>query len=96
MPCPCVRGARGRGWGLGPVPGFVPSPLTLSRHVFPALRVLGSSSCMVKMCPKLPPRGTAKTSSFGGTQKHKIQKSHKKQLTGPFSFIFKKTDCPGK
>ena len=49
---------------------------------------------MVKMRPKLPLRGTAK--KFGGDLKHKNQKSCEKQLTGPFSFIFKKADCPGK
>ena len=37
-----------------------------------------------------------KNSPFGGDLKHKNQKSREKQLTGPFSFIFNKTDCPGK
>ena len=58
--------------------------------------VLGGSSCMVKMRPKLPLHGTAKNSPFGGDLKHKKQKSCEKQITGPFSFIFNKTDCPGK
>ena len=51
---------------------------------------------MVKMRPNLPLHGTAKNSPFGGDVKHKNQESHEKQLTGPFSFIFNKTDCPGK
>ena len=51
---------------------------------------------MVKMCPKLPLRGTAKKKFFWGTQKHKNRESRKKELTGPFSFIFKKTECPQK
>ena len=37
----CVRGARGRSGGLGPVPGFVSSPFPPSRPAFPALCVAG-------------------------------------------------------
>ena len=51
---------------------------------------------MVKMCPKLPLRSTPKKQFVWGTQKHKNPKSSKKHLIGPFLFIFKKTDCPGK
>ena len=50
---------------------------------------------MVKIRRKLPLRGTAKKYFFGGDLKHKNKKSCEKQLTGPFSFFFKKTDCPG-
>ena len=42
------------------------------------------------------PRHCEKIVLFGGDLKHKNQKSCEKQLTGPFSFIFNKTDCPGK
>ena len=39
--CPCVRGARGRFRGLGPVPGVVSLPFPPSRPACPALRVAG-------------------------------------------------------
>ena len=51
---------------------------------------------MVETRPKVPLHGTAKNSPFGGDLKRKNQKSREKQLTDPFSFIFNKTDCPGK
>ena len=38
---PCVRGARGRFGGLGPVPGVVSLPFPPSRPACPALRVAG-------------------------------------------------------
>ena len=38
---PCVRGARGRFGGLGPVPGVVSLPSPPSRPACPALRVAG-------------------------------------------------------
>ena len=41
MPCPCVRGARGRFEGLGPVPGVVSLPFPPSCPACPALRVAG-------------------------------------------------------
>ena len=41
VPLPCVRGARGRFRGLGPVPGVVSLPLSPSRPACPALRVAG-------------------------------------------------------
>ena len=41
LPRPCVRGARGRFGGLGPVPGFVSSPFPPSRPVCPAPCVAG-------------------------------------------------------
>ena len=41
VPRPCVRGARGRFGGLGPVPGVVSLPFFPSRPVCPALRVAG-------------------------------------------------------
>ena len=41
MPRPCVRGARGRFGGLGPVPGVVSLPFPPSRPACPALRVAG-------------------------------------------------------
>ena len=41
VPCPCVRGARGRFGGLGPVPGVVSLPFPPSRPACPALRVAG-------------------------------------------------------
>ena len=41
VPCPCVRGARGRFGGLGPVPGVVSLPFLPSRPACPALRVAG-------------------------------------------------------
>ena len=65
-------------------------------HKKEVLLGLGGSSCMVKICPKVPLRGTPKKWFLWGTRKHKNQKSSKNQLIGPFSFIFKKTDCPGK
>ena len=39
--CPCVRGARGRFGGLGPVPGVVSLPFPPSVPPCPALRVAG-------------------------------------------------------
>ena len=41
VPRPCVRGARGRSGGLGPVPGVVSLPFPPSRPACPALRVAG-------------------------------------------------------
>ena len=41
VPRPCVRGARGRFGGLGPVPGVVSPPFPPSRPAFPALCVAG-------------------------------------------------------
>ena len=41
VPRPCVRGARGRFGGFGPVPGVVPLPFPPSRPASPALRVAG-------------------------------------------------------
>ena len=41
VPRPCVRGARSRFGGLGPVPGVVSLPLPPSRPACPALRVAG-------------------------------------------------------
>ena len=41
MPPPCVRGARGWFWGLGPVPGVVSPPFPPSRLACPALCVAG-------------------------------------------------------
>ena len=41
VPRPCVRGARGRFGGLGPVPGVVSLPFPPSRPVCPALCVAG-------------------------------------------------------
>ena len=41
VPRPCVRGARGRLGGLGPVPGVVSLPFPPSRPACPALRVAG-------------------------------------------------------
>ena len=41
VPRPCVRGARGRFRGLGPVPGAVSLPFPPSRPACPALRVAG-------------------------------------------------------
>ena len=41
VPCPCVRGARGRFGGFGPVPGVVSLPFPPSCPAFPALRVAG-------------------------------------------------------
>ena len=41
VPRPCVRGARGRFGGLGPVPGIVSLPFSPSRPACPALRVAG-------------------------------------------------------
>ena len=41
VPHPCVRGARGRFGGLGPVPGVVSLPFPPSRPAFPALRLAG-------------------------------------------------------
>ena len=41
VPRPCVRGARGRLWGLGPVPGVVSLPFPPSCPACPALRVAG-------------------------------------------------------
>ena len=41
VPLPCVRGARGRFGGLGPVPGVVSLPFPPSRPACPALRVAG-------------------------------------------------------
>ena len=41
VPRPCVRGARGRFGGLGPVPGVVSLPFPPSRPACPALRVAG-------------------------------------------------------
>ena len=42
MPCSCMRGARGRSAGLGPVPGFVSFPIPLSRPRSP--RCISGSS----------------------------------------------------
>ena len=42
------------------------------------------------------PRHCEKIVLLGGNPKHKNQKSCEKQLTGPFSFIFKKNRLPGK
>ena len=44
VPRPCVRGARGRFGGLGPVPGVVSLPFPPSRPACPALRVSGIPS----------------------------------------------------
>ena len=41
VPCPCVRGARGRLGGFGPVPGVVSLPFPPSRPACPPLRVAG-------------------------------------------------------
>ena len=41
VPRPCVRGARGRFVGFGPVPGVVSLPFPPSRPMCPALRVAG-------------------------------------------------------
>ena len=41
VPRPCVRGARGRFGGFGPVPGVVSLPFPPSRPACPALRVAG-------------------------------------------------------
>ena len=41
VPCPCVRGARGRFGGLRPVPGVVSLLFPPSRPACPALRVAG-------------------------------------------------------
>ena len=41
VPFPCVRGARGRFGGLGPVPGVVYLPFPPSRPACPALLVAG-------------------------------------------------------
>ena len=41
VPHPCVRGARGRLGGFGPVPGVVSLPFPPSRPTCPALRVAG-------------------------------------------------------
>ena len=41
VPCPCVRGARGRFGGLGLVPGVVSLPFPPSRPACPELRVAG-------------------------------------------------------
>ena len=41
VPRPCVRGARGRFGGLGPVPGVLSHPFPSSRPACPALRVAG-------------------------------------------------------
>ena len=41
VPRPCVRGARGRFGGLGPVPGVVSLPFPPSRPACPALPVAG-------------------------------------------------------
>ena len=41
VPRPCVRGARGRFGGLGPVPGVVSLPFPASRPPCPTLRVAG-------------------------------------------------------
>ena len=41
MPRPCVRGARGRFGGFGPVPGVVSPPFPPSRPACPALRLAG-------------------------------------------------------
>ena len=41
VPRPCVRGARGRSGGLGPVPGVVSLPFPPSRPACRALRVAG-------------------------------------------------------
>ena len=41
VPRPCVRGARGRFEGLGPVPGVVSLPFPPSRPACPALRMAG-------------------------------------------------------
>ena len=41
VPRPCVRGARGRFGGLGPVPGVVSLPFPPFRPACPALRVAG-------------------------------------------------------
>ena len=41
VPRPCVRGARGRFWGRGPVPGVVSLPFPPSRPACPVLRVAG-------------------------------------------------------
>ena len=41
LPRPCVRGARGRFGGLGPVPGVVSLPFSPSRPACPALLVAG-------------------------------------------------------
>ena len=57
---------------------------------------LHGSRCRVKTCPKVPLCGTLKKYFSWGTRKHSNKKSSKKQLIGPFSFIFRKTDCPGK
>ena len=51
---------------------------------------------MVKICPEVPLRGTPKKQFLCRTRKHKNQKSSRNQLIGPFPFIFKKTECPGK
>ena len=42
---------------------------TLQTYVEGVLSILGGSSCMVKMCPKLPLHGTAKKKSFWGGPK---------------------------
>ena len=59
VPCSCVRGARDRFGGLGPVPGVVSLPFSPSRPACPALRVAG---CPVWVSLTLPrwyaiPRG---------------------------------------
>ena len=41
VPCPCVRGARGRFGGLAPVPGVMSLPFPPPRPACPALRVAG-------------------------------------------------------
>ena len=41
VPLPCVRGARGRFGGFGPVPGVVSLPFPPSRPACPALRMAG-------------------------------------------------------
>ena len=41
VPCPCVRGARGRFGGFRPVPGVVSLPFPPSCPACPALRVAG-------------------------------------------------------
>ena len=57
VPCSCVRGARGRFGGLGPVPGVVSSPCPPSRPALSALCVAGRPvrvSLMLARCHAIP------------------------------------------
>ena len=57
---------------------------------------LGASGCMVKMCPKLPLRGTAKKKFFWGDPKTQEPKIPQKAINWSIFIYFQENRLPGK